>query len=139
MVRSPSGVTTIMQRPVGSPSVAEVGGEVHAERVEVVAERLAEAVVLHPADVGGPAAEGRHARQRVGGRAARRLGLVAHGGVELLGPIGVDERHRPLGQVELVDERLVLGAEHVDEGVADPEHVEGGRSRCVGLLTSRKP
>ena len=135
MVRSASAVTTIMQRPVGSPSVAAGRREVDAELLQIVGEHRAEHVVAHPADVGGPTTEGRDARQRVGRRPAGHLGLGPHRGVQLFGALGVDQRHRPPLQRQPVDEGVVLAAEDVDEGVADAEDVEvGGRrsSRGVG-------
>ena len=64
---------------------------------------------------------------------------AAHGGVERLGPLGVDEGHRPLHQPVRLDEGLVLVAEHVDEGVADAHHVEGRPSGWPGRRRSRGP
>ena len=61
----------------------------------------------------------------VGGRAARHLDAGAHRPVEGLDPLGVDQGHRPLHQPVGLDERLVLVAEDVDEGVADADDVEG--------------
>ena len=48
----------------------------------------------------------------------------AHGRVERLGPLGVDEGHRALHQAVGLDEVVVLVAEDVDEGVADADDVE---------------
>ena len=68
---------------------------------------------------------------------AGRLDGPAHGGVEGLGPVGVDEGHRPLHQAVGLDEGVVLVGEDVDEGVADPHDVE--RRRLAGRCRSRGP
>ena len=58
----------------------------------------------------------------------------AHGRVDLLGALRLDERHRTLDEAVGLDEGVVLMAEHIDEGVADPHHVEvGGSSGSVSI------
>ena len=61
MVRWASGVTTMRQRPVGTPDRAGAFSNVHADGAEVVAEDVAELVGGHLADVGGAPAEAGHA------------------------------------------------------------------------------
>ena len=39
----------------------------------------------------------------------------------------IDQRHRALRHPQAIDEVVALVAYHVDEGVADPDHVELGR------------
>jgi hypothetical protein len=86
----------------------------------------AELVVGDLADEGGAPAEGADAGGGVAGAAARRLDRGAHQGVEPLGLLGVDQAHRALDQV-FADEEVLLGpGDHVDNGIADAEHVEFG-------------
>ena len=101
--------------------------EHHARGPHVVREHRAQLIVEHSPDVGGLAAEAGDAGDGVGGRSARRLDARSHRRVELVGPFGVDEGHRPLDQAVGLDELVGLVGEHVDEGVADPHDVEGGR------------
>ena len=43
--------------------------------------------------------------------------------VQVHGPLGVDQRHRALDELVLVEERVVGVGDHVDEGVADADDV----------------
>ena len=98
MVRSPSGVTRIMERAVGVAEVAGAMSYCTPGGAHVVAEDAAELVVADLADEGGLAAQAGDADGGVGGRAAGDLDRRAHGRVELLGPLGVDQGHGALGQ-----------------------------------------
>ena len=125
-MRSASGVTTMMQRPVGTSLSVDARPELHADRQQVVAEHLAEVVVADLADVRRRAAEAGDAAHRVGGRAAAHLDRRPERLVQLDGPVGVDQVHPALHQAVL-DEELVGGVgDHVDQGVADADHVEAG-------------
>ena len=104
----------------------------HTVGPHVVGEHDAELVVEHPAEVGRTPTEAGHTRDGVGRRAAGHLDAGAHGVVDLGGAIGLDERHGSLDQVERTDEGLLLVAEHVDERVADPDHIEGGSVLPLG-------
>ena len=97
--------------------------EVDPERTDVVAEDPAQLVVAHLADEAGRAAEGRNAGHGVGRRPARGLRSRAHGRVELDGAFVVDERHGATRQTELLDEIVLFGADHVDDGIADADDV----------------
>ncbi len=101
-------------------------GEVDALGLHVVGEHRAELVVEDAAQVGGAAPEAGHPGHRVAGRAARHLDGHAHGRVELLGPLGVDQGHGALHEAVGGDELVGLVGDDVDEGVADPDDVEAG-------------
>ena len=89
-------------------------------------EGAAELVVLDLADEGRAGAEARDADDGVGGRAARTFHRRAHRGVDRLRARLVDQRHGALVHA-LRDQEIVLGAgDHVDDGVADAEHVVAG-------------
>ena len=112
-------------------AVGATGTELHADRADVVAEHVAEIVVVDLADVGGAAAEAGDAAHRVRRRPAAHLDRAAERRVELDGPIGLDQRHRPLDQVVGVEELVVRVGDHVDERVADPDHVEAASTGRV--------
>ena len=125
-MRSASGVTTMMQRPVGHRVVVGAGPELHADGEHVVAEHLAELVVVDLADVGGAAAEAGDTAHRVGRRAAAHLDRRAERLVEVDRAIGVDQVHPALDQPVLDQERVGGVGDHVDQCVADPDDVEPG-------------
>ena len=102
--------------------------ESDAGRADVVREELAELVVPNAPDERGLATERRDADHRVGGRAARDLDAGPHRRVEVAGARGVDEGHAALHEPVLVEERIGLVAEHVDEGVPDADDVEARRA-----------
>ena len=82
MVRSASSVTRTRQWPVTtSPGTAGVGIGSKATPIERMSwvKAWPELVVGHPAEEGGPAAQGGHAGRGVGRRAARGLGGGPHG------------------------------------------------------------
>src|ERR671919_2449881 len=109
MVRWASGVTMIRLRPVGGAAVA------------------------------GPAAEAGHPGDAVAHGAAGHLDTGAHGCVELLGPVGLDEGHRALDQPLDLEERVVCVGQDVDERVADADDVQGGRLSHGGRGYSAAP
>ena len=115
-----------MQRPVGHRAVVRAGPELDADREHVVAEHLAELVVVDLADVGGAAAEAGDTAHRVGGRAAAHLHRRAERLVQLDRAIGVDQVHPALDEAVLDQERVGRVGDHVDECVADPDHVVPG-------------
>ena len=69
------------------------------------------------------AAEAGDAAHRVGGRPAAHLDGAAERPVQVQRPVGVDQRHRALHQLVLVDERVVGVGDDVDERVADADDV----------------
>ena len=94
-------------------------------------EGAAEFVVLDLADEGGAAAEARHADDGIGGRAARAFHRRPHRLIDLLGARLVDQRHGALVHA-LRHQEIVLGAgDHVDDGVADAEHVVAGGGHAL--------
>ena len=124
IVRSPSGVIRIIERAVGVPSVERRGREMDAERLHVVAEEAAELVVGDLADEGGAPAEGGDAGGGVAGAAAGDQLRRAHMAVEPVGLRAVDQPHRALHQA-LADEKILFRMrQHVDDRVADRQHVE---------------
>ena len=78
-------------RGIGAGHPRYVEPDTHV--AQVPPEDLTQEVVGHLADVGRPPTERRHADHGVGRRPARLLQPGRHGGVELDGPVGVDERH----------------------------------------------
>ncbi len=100
--------------------------EDHACRLLVVGEHRTELIVEDLADVGGLPAEAGDAGNGVGGRPPGGLDPSAHGCVQRLCSGDVDERHRAPHQVVLGDEVLGLMAQHVDEGIADADDIDGG-------------
>ena len=109
------------RRPLGRRR----GLEGNAGGPDVVPEDAAQLVVAHLADEGAAPAERSQPRHGVGRRAARDLDRRAHGGVERLGARAVDQGHGALGQVLGLEEGLVGLGQHVDDGVADADDVEG--------------
>src|SRR5690606_24960233 len=112
----------------GGPVGGGLGPEHHAGGAQAVGEHGAELNVEDPADGCRLAAAAGDARDGVGGGPAGHLDARAHGLVQGLGPVGVDEGHRSLDQAVVVDEGLRLVGQDVDEGVADADDVEGGRT-----------
>ena len=88
-------------------------------------EDLAKLVVTDLADVGRPAAEAGDTGHRVGRRAARRLDTGWHCGIERCRPLRIDEGHRSLDQTMLIEKVLRHRRDHVDDGVAHPDDIEG--------------
>ena len=113
----------------GARSVVE-----HSRRAKVVAEDLAELVIADLAHVFPTPAEGGHADDGIGGRAAGDLHPGTGGLVELPRPRFVDQAHGSLHQPE-TRHHLVGGvAQHVHQRVADTQHVELGRLSHGGVL-----
>ena len=122
IVRSPSGVTTMRQRPVGSGSSAGADGTSNGRRRRRArswrytspswSSRTLPMKAAAPPRETTPAAV-------LAARAARHLDAGAHGVVELLGALGVDQVHRPLDEVVGGEELVVVVGEDVDDGVAD--------------------
>jgi hypothetical protein len=108
---------------------AEIGGrcgELDAGRAQIVDVEFAELVGRHLADESGARAERGDARRRVARRAAADLPAGAHMVVEPGRLIGVDQPHRSLGQPLALEKGVVGFGDHVDDRIADREHVEAG-------------
>ncbi|NDH84978.1 MAG: hypothetical protein EBY65_08990, partial [Acidimicrobiia bacterium] len=106
-----------------------LGGERHVKPhtavAGVVGEDLAKLVVTDLADVGRPAAEAGDTGHRVGRRAARGLDTGWHCGIERCRPLRIDEGHRSLHQTMPIEKVLRDRRDHVDDGVAHPDDIEG--------------
>ena len=97
---------------------------------DVVAVEIADLVVLDLADIGGTRAEIGDADNGVGGRAAGHFRGRAHVAVDRRRARLVDQRHAALGHA-VVGQKLLVGAhQHVEDRIADPEHVVF----CLGHL-----
>ena len=80
-------------------------------------------VVFHLADECRAGAKARYADDRVRGGTSRTLDRRAHCCVDRLRPHFIDQRHRALVHA-LRDQEVIFGAgDHIDNGVADAEHV----------------
>ena len=102
------------------------GVEIDADGADVMAEDLAQLVGRDLANEGALRAQRGHAGQRIGRGTARNLGRAAHGVVEFLRPIGVDQGHPALGKAQLLDQIVCAGSHHIDNGIADGEDVVTG-------------
>ncbi len=105
------------------------GVESDAGGPNVPFEHGSELVVAKLADVTGATAQRDQTDHRVRRRAARAFHRVGNQRVESSGLLGVDERHRTLGQAVLLQERVVRVGQDVDDGVADADYVEFGTGR----------
>ena len=97
----------------------------------------AQLVVADLADEGRAAAEGGQAGDGVGRRAARTLDAGPHVPVQRIGSLGVHQGHGALGQPVAFQEPVVCMGQHVDDGVADSDHVEAGLCHGCSLLGRR--
>ncbi len=95
-----------------------------ARRADVMGEDPAERIPADLADITRPALEGGDSGDGVGSRAAGDLDRRAHGRVEGLGPLGVDQGHGPFAEPVLREEGLLGMGQHVDDGIADADDVE---------------
>ena len=100
-----------------------LGLERHAGGADVVAVEPADLVVPDLADIGGAGAEAGEADDGVGGRAARHLRRRSHVAIDRGGARLVDQRHAALGHAVTAKEFLVRLHQHVEDRIADPEHV----------------
>jgi hypothetical protein len=105
-----------------------------ARRADVVPEHRTQLVVAYLADIAGLAAQRGDAGGGIGGRAAGDLDARPHRRIEQLRLLGVDQRHRPLGEA-IALEKIVIGfREHIDDRIANAHDVviglshEGSRS-----------
>ena len=113
---------------MAGPSAAglvSIGG---AGGADVMAVEFADLVVLDLADKGRARAETGDADDGVGSRAARHFRGRAHVAVDRGCPRLVDQGHAALGHA-VVGQKLLVGAhQHVEDRIADPEHVVFGVS-----------
>src|SRR6185436_3908156 len=114
IVRWASGVTMMSERAVGSPPTSG-------------------AVSYFT-----PTAR-RNPRDGVPRRSARGFLAGTHVAVQPLSRLGVDEVHRALRQLVLVEERIVGLGDHVDDGVADRGDIElrGAHSVVLEVAVGR--
>ena len=120
------------QRPTGRFAVR--GGryvEVDPSGPDVVHEHIAHLVVPDLADERRLAPERGDGDCGVGRRAPRRLDRGAHGRVQLVGPLGLDERHRVLLEIVADQERIRSVADDVDDRVAQRQHVVGRHGATI--------
>ena len=145
IVRWASGVTTMMQRPVGVSPAGAPGRNATPTARRSWPNTAPRSSSDDLADVRRPAAEAGDAAHRVGRRSAAHLDRRAERPVQLHGPLGVDQLHRALDQVVGVEERVVGVGDDVDQRVADADDVEagvagrehGGRSGTADQATAR--
>ena len=126
MVRWASGVTRTRQRAVGGPPCSGAVRNATPAGADVVAEHLAQLIVLHLADIGRAGAERGQRRHAVGAGAARHLDRRPDARVEPRHARAIDQRHGALGQIEPLELPLVGLDDHVDDRVAEPDHVVAG-------------
>ena len=132
--RSPSSVTKIIERAVGGMRVERPGLEMHALGANVVGEDLAELIVGDLAEIGGLAAEARHARRRIAGAAAGSFERRPHARIEKFGSIGIDQVHRALDDAVVDQEIIVAARDDIDDRIADRQHVETRHQKVVPVL-----
>ena len=126
IVRCASGVTTISELAVGGPSSAGATEKSTPDGAEVVHEHGAELVVADLADERGASAAGRPRRPSV--FAAEPPDASMPGGIAAYSSSArsrLDELHRVLRQAVLDEEGVVDFGDHVDDGIADRDHVIG--------------
>ncbi len=96
-----------------------------AELVQVAGEDVAERIGCHLADEAGAAAKARDAGRGVGSAAARDLALVVgHAVVEVGRTLRIDQMHDALVHALALQELRIDRGDHIDDRIADGEHVE---------------
>ncbi len=108
-------------------AIGSTGPELHADGAQVVAEHLTEIIAADLADVGGPPSEAGDAAHRVGGGTPAHLHCAPERPIDLQGAIGVDQGHRTLHEIVLIDEAVVGVGDHVDQRISDTDHVVAQR------------
>ena len=108
-----------------------LGFERDAGGADVVGIEPADLVVPDLADIGGARAEIGDADNGVGRRAPGHFGGRAHVAVDRRGARLVDQRHAALGHAVAAEKALIGLHQHVENRIADPEHVVF----CVSHLT----
>ena len=130
-------------RPVAGPSSAGCGVEGDAGAAQVGDEGAAEVVGLDLADIGAADAEGGDADDRVGRRTAGDDPRRDACGVERLGALLVDQRHRAFDHVLRLQIGVVGLGDDVDQRIAQAENVYAfdhdgeAPSRAARLLAPR--
>ena len=108
--------------------------ELHTDCRDVVAVDLAEEVVAYLADIGTPPAKRGEAGHGVAHRSARDLDRRPHQRVERLGPLGIDQGHRPLDERLACEKRVVSAGDHVDNGIADADDIDIGLGHALAMI-----
>ena len=85
----------------------------------------AELVVANAADESGTASQLGNPGQGVGGGAPGGFQTRAQFRVEGLGLVLIDQGHGSLGQAKALDDGIVSLDEHINDGVADADNVQG--------------
>ena len=111
-------------RPVAGPSSAGCGVEGDAGAAQVGDEGAAEVVGLDLADIGAADAEGGDADDGVGRRTAGDDPRRDACGVERLGALLVDQRHRAFDHVLRLQIGVVGLGDDVDQRIAQAENVD---------------
>ena len=87
-------------------------------------EHAAQHIFADLADITRGAAHQRQPDHGVGGGATRNLNADTHGAIQRIGLLGVDQRHRALVQ-RVLDEKRIFGmGDHIDDRIADADHVQ---------------
>ena len=61
-----------------------------------------------------------------------------HRVVKLLRPVGIDQGHAAVVEAELLDQIVVARGHHIDDGVADGDHVITGFGHLLSSATSER-
>ena len=110
-----------------------------ADRSHVVPEDAAELIVRDLADIGAPPAEPRESRHGVAAGATGGFDARRHALIERVRRGGIDQRHRPLGEVIGRDEGVVGLRHHVHQRIADPNEVVLRHLFYPSVLAARRP
>ena len=86
-------------------------------------EDLAQLVIGNLADESAARTERGEARQSVRRRSAGNLARGAHGAVKLVRAVSVDQGHPAAHQAEALDQFILAGGHHINDGVADRDDV----------------
>ena len=95
-----------------------------AQRPHVVGENLAQLVVGDLPDERHAPAQCRDPGHRVGRRPTADLARRTHCRIERVGLFGIEQLHRPLGQIVQIEKRIVARRDDVDDGIADGYDIE---------------
>ena len=113
------------------------GVEQATSGAQIVGKDAAQLVVAHAANEASTAAELGDGRHGVGHRAARGFNARAHGAIEGLGLLLINQGHGALGEPLAFEESVVALGEHINDGVANANDIEGCRGGGHALSSAR--
>ena len=123
----------------GRPVIRGRGGVGDAGGADVMGEDAAQLVVAHLADEARAAAQRGDADHGVGGRTAGNLHAGAHVAIDRPGARLVDERHAALRHGVPVEKGFLGTGDHVDDGIAEADHIELLGGHGSAFLRDRSP